>query len=176
MSRVNGARLVMSIACNSKWSTLKRKDGLGVEADQKKYSVKFKPDSFGTRPRHIIEILMGYHYPTIKSRPAYWIYLAVLLLALPLALSSFRLLLLSELSMVGLQAGRVVSAAILLCPADDSVVVDVTGVEGLLMAPLYMLRNDEATAEVDVVSIVWSKERGSYKTEGQLLKIKNYIQ
>lgn len=67
---------------------------------------------------------------------------------LPLALSSFKLLLFSELSIVGLQAGRAPSLCV-----DDIVVVAVTGVDGLLMAPLYMLRNDEATAEVDVVSM-----------------------
>lgn len=75
-------------------------------------------------------------------------YLTVLLPALPLALSSFKLLLFSELSIVGLHAGRVPS----LC-TEGIVVVAVTGVNGLLMAPLYMPRNDEATADVDVVSI-----------------------
>lgn len=66
--------------------------------------------------------------------------LAVLLPVLPLALSSFKLLLLSSgFSIVGLAVGLVVSAAALLCPALDKEVVEVVvaGVEaGLLMAPL----------------------------------------
>lgn len=84
-------------------------------------------------------------------------HLAVLLPAFPLALSSFRLLLFSNgLSIVGLADGLVVSAAALLCPAVGSDVVDVevAAVDaGLLIAPLYSPKNDEATAEVAVVSI-----------------------
>lgn len=62
----------------------------------------------------------------------------------------------SEVSIVGLADGLVVSAAALLCPAVANEVVDVVvaGVDaGLLIAPLYRLRNDEATAEVAVVSM-----------------------
>lgn len=89
-----------------------------------------------------------------KKHIAKFPYLAVLLPALPLALSNFKLLLFSRAcSIVGLAEGRVVSAAALLCPALDKVVVVAAGVGGLLMAPEYKLRNDEATAEVDVVSI-----------------------
>lgn len=58
--------------------------------------------------------------------------------------------------MVGLADGLVVSAAALLWPAAASELVDVVvaGVDaGLLIAPLYRLRNEEATAEVAVVSI-----------------------
>lgn len=66
--------------------------------------------------------------------------LAVLLPALPLALSSFKLLLFSrEFSNVGLADGLVVSAGALLCPAVARDVVDVfvAGVDaGLEMAPL----------------------------------------
>lgn len=68
--------------------------------------------------------------------------------ALPLALSSFRLLLFKEPSIVGLLAGRMS----LPC-TDDSVVVAVAAVEGLLIAPLYMLRY---VVPVEVVSIAWS--------------------
>lgn len=58
---------------------------------------------------------------------------------------------------MGLADGRVVSAAALLCPAVGNDDVLVVGVEaGLLIAPLYRLRNDEATAEVAVVSIAWN--------------------
>lgn len=66
-------------------------------------------------------------------------YLAVLLPVFPLALSSFKLLLLSRGSIVGLFEGLVVSAAALLCPGAVVVVVDA----GLLMAPLYRFRNEE---------------------------------
>lgn len=58
--------------------------------------------------------------------------------------------------MVGLADGLVLSAATLLCPAVANELVDVlvAGVDaGLLIAPLYRLRNDEATADVAVVSI-----------------------
>lgn len=62
---------------------------------------------------------------------------------------------------MGLADGLVVSAAALLWPAvaRDVVLVVVAGVEaGLLMAPLYRLRNDEATADVAVVSIACGSE------------------
>lgn len=88
-------------------------------------------------------------------------YLAVLLPAFPLALSILRLLLFnSGLSKVGLPEGLVVSAAALLCPAEDDVVIeDVAGVEaGLDMAPLYKFKNDEATAEDAVVSMAWGQD------------------
>lgn len=57
---------------------------------------------------------------------------------------------------MGLADGLVVSAGALLCPAVANDVVDVfvAGVDaGLEMAPLYRLRNDEATADVAVESI-----------------------
>lgn len=57
---------------------------------------------------------------------------------------------------MGLADGLVVSAGALLCPAEDKEFVEVVvaGVDaGLLIAPLYKLRNDDATAEVAVVSI-----------------------
>lgn len=60
---------------------------------------------------------------------------------------------------MGLADGRVVSAAALLCPAVGSDIVLVVGVDaGLLMAPLYRLRKEDATAEVAVVSMAWSNE------------------
>ena len=65
---------------------------------------------------------------------------------------------------MGLADGLVVSAAALLWPAVANDVVDVVvaGVAaGLLMAPLYRLKNEEATAEVAVVSMAcgqWYKE------------------
>lgn len=83
--------------------------------------------------------------------------LAVLLPVFPLALSTFKVLLFNKaFSMVGLADGLVVSAAALLWPAAarEEVEVVVAEVEaGLLIAPLYKLRNDEATAEVAVESI-----------------------
>lgn len=78
----------------------------------------------------------------------------------PLALSSFKVLLFSNgLSKVGLFDGRVVSAGALLCPAAGVVLaVVVEAVEaGLLIVPLYRLRNDDATAELAVVSIACKK-------------------
>lgn len=60
-------------------------------------------------------------------------------------------------SKVGLFEGRVVSAGALLCPAAGVVLaVVVEAVEaGLLIVPLYRLRNDDATAELAVVSIAY---------------------
>lgn len=48
----------------------------------------------------------------------------------------------------------------MLCPAVGSDTVLVVGVEaGLLMAPLYRLRKEEATADVAVVSMAWKEWR-----------------
>lgn len=80
-------------------------------------------------------------------------YLAALLPEFPLALSSLRLLLLSNgFSIVGLADGRVESATALLWHAlKDEVAPDA----GLLMALLYRLRN-EVAADEDDVSITWN--------------------